>query len=716
MPEGTMDLKLRAYVCSGCGIGEAVDTAKLSKTPVELGLGEAKVHPFLCGPEGRALISSGIADGFNFPVIAACSKRAVAENFMFGPNALVERVNIREGVAWVSEPKSDDAQSLAEDYLRMGIVKAQKTSFPEPFIKELGKTVLVVGGGIAGMTSALAVANTGRNAVLVEKEGRLGGYLQKLKKRFPSSGEGDAPVETGVSETINAVMNEPRITVHTSAVVESISGQPGMFEVVISAGGEKIALRAGAVIQATGFRPYDPEKLGHLGYGKSPNVVTNAQFEEMAAGGKIVRPSDGKPARSVVFIQCAGQRDKNHLPYCSSFCCMTSLKQAAYLREADPSARAYILYKDMRTPGQYERFYKKMQDDEGLFMTKAEIKDVAPDGDGTVAVSATNTLLGEDVKIRADLVVLAAGIEPNAPDALRLKYRQGPDLPPLNYGFPDSHFICFPYETRRTGIYAAGTVRHPMDAAFAEIDAGGAALKAIQCVELAAKGMSAHPRSGDTSYPEIAFERCTQCKRCTEECPYGMYDDDEKGTPKPNPLRCRRCGVCMGACPVRIISFKDYHVDMVSSMIRAVSAPPGEKPRVLVFVCENDALPALDMAGLSRMRLNPNIRVITLRCLGSLSMVWLNDAFSKGMDGVLLLGCPYGDDYQCHNMKGSELANERSGKLEETLGRMMLEPERVRVEQLSINEYHRLPKLIGDFVARIEEIGPNPFKEFGDMS
>jgi quinone-modifying oxidoreductase subunit QmoB len=633
---------------------------------------------------------------------------------MFGPDALVERVNIREGVAWVSEPKSAETQNLAEDYLKIGLVKAQKTSFPEPFIKELEKTVLVVGGGIAGMTSALAVAKTGRNAVLVEKEKTLGGYLRKLKKRFPTSGETDAPVETGITETVRATMNEPRIKVHTDAVVESISGQPGLFDVVISSGGAKIQLRVGAVIQATGFKPYDAEKLGHLGYGKTPNVVTNAQFEEMAAKGKIVRPSDGKPARSVVFIQCAGSRDKNHLPYCSSFCCMTSLKQAAYLREADPSARAYIFYKDMRTPGKYERFYKKMQDDDGLFMTKAEISAVVAEPDGTVTVSATNTLLGEDINVAADLVVLAAGIEPNAPDALHLKYRQGPDLPSLNYGFPDSHFICFPYETRRTGIYATGAVRHPMDAAFAEIDAGGAALKAIQCVELAAKGKSAHPRSGDTSYPEIAFERCTQCKRCTEECPYGMYDEDEKGTPLPNPLRCRRCGTCMGACPQRIISFKDYHVDMVSSMIRAITVPQEEKLRVLVFVCENDAMPAFDMAGLSKMRLDSSIRVIPLRCLGSINLVWLSDAFSKGIDGVLMLGCPYGDDYQCHNMKGSELAKERSGKLEETLGRMMLEPERVRLEQLSINEYHKLPKLIGDFVARMEELGPNPFKEFGD--
>jgi quinone-modifying oxidoreductase subunit QmoB len=195
-----------------------------------------------------------------------------------------------------------------------------------------------------------------------------------------------------------------------------------------------------------------------------------------------------------------------------------------------------------------------------------------------------------------------------------------------------------------------------------------------------------------------------------------MYDEDEKGTPLPNPLRCRRCGTCMGACPQRIISFEDFHVDMVSSMIRAISIPPEEeeRPRVLVFVCENDSLPAFDMAGLTRTKLSPFIRVISLRCLGSLSMVWLNDAFSKGIDGVLLFGCQYGDDYQCHNMKGSELAKERMGKLGETLGRMMIEPERVQFEQLAITDYPRLGNIIGDFMEKIDRMGPNPFKEFAE--
>lgn len=708
---------IQAYLCTGCGIGEAVDSARIARAAAEFGISAAKEHPFLCGAQGLELIRSDVSTGADRVVIAACSARVLADRFNFGPSVMVERVNLREGAAWVSEPNTEDTHILAEDLLKMGVVKAQKSALPTPFLETLDRTVLVVGGGSAGLSAALAAADAGSYVVLVEKEALLGGYLRKLKKRFPRTSPYEAPEETGINEKIAEVTNHKRIRVMTSTAIEEISGQPGQFDVTVSSGGQRSRFRVGAVVQATGFKPYDPGKLGHLGYGASKNVITNAEFEEMAAKGAIRRPSDGKEPMSVAFIQCAGSRDKNHLPYCSSFCCMTSLKQAAYVRGANSLAKVYIFYRDMRTPGKYERFYQKMQDDDGVFLTKADITAVAPMDDGAVAVTAANTLLGEEIKVKADLVVLAAGMESAAKNggALKLRYRQGPELPELNYGFPDSHFICFPYETRRTGIYTAGAVRQPMDSAMAETDAGGAALKAVQCIELSSKGKSAQPRSGDTSYPRIAFERCTQCKRCTEECPFGMYDEDEKGTPLPNPLRCRRCGTCMGACPQRIISFENFHVDMVSSMIRAIGVPPEEenRPRVLVFACENDSMPAFDMAGLTRSKLSPHIRIIGLRCLGSLNMVWMNDAFSKGIDGVMLFGCKHGDDYQCHNMKGSELAKERAGKLEETLGRMMIEPERVRYEQVAISDYTRLSKIIGDFMEEIEAMGPNPFKEFG---
>jgi quinone-modifying oxidoreductase subunit QmoB len=400
----------------------------------------------------------------------------------------------------------------------------------------------------------------------------------------------------------------------------------------------------------------------------------------------------------------------------------------------------------MRTPGLYENFYSKAQEDEAIFLTKGEVRQIEESTNNNLLINVEDTLLGENIQVEVDMVVLAIGMVPTtaieveeepaeAPaepseekkeeaelppdtiirsDILNLQYRQGPEVPALKYGFPDSHFICFPYETRRTGIYAAGCVRAPMDIFTSTQDAAGAALKAIQCVELTAKGEAMHPRALDMTYPDLFMQRCTQCKRCTEECPFGMYNEDEKFNPLPNPARCRRCGVCLGACPERIISFSNYSIDIIASMIRAIEVPEEEeeKPRVLVFVCENDAYPALDMAGIKRIKYDPNIRIIPLRCIGSTNLVWISDALSKGIDGILLIGCKYGDDYQCHFIKGSELANYRLGKVQETLDRLMLESERVQMHQLSINEYEKLPQIFKDFMETIDQVGPNPFKGF----
>jgi quinone-modifying oxidoreductase subunit QmoB len=168
----------------------------------------------------------------------------------------------------------------------------------------------------------------------------------------------------------------------------------------------------------------------------------------------------------------------------------------------------------------------------------------------------------------------------------------------------------------------------------------------------------------------------------------------------------------MGACPERIISFKNYSVGMIGSMVKAINVPEedAEKPRIVVLACENDAYPALDMAGLNRMQYNAWVRVVPLRCLGSMNLVWIADSLSKGIDGVLLLGCKHGDDYQCHFIRGSELSNIRLSKVSETLNRLALESERVRFENVSIIDYEKLPTLLDDFAQKLQEIGPNPFK------
>ena len=157
-----------------------------------------------------------------------------------------------------------------------------------------------------------------------------------------------------------------------------------MFEASIRQNGNVLSERVGAVVLATGFVPYDAANLGHLGFGASPNVVTTVTMEEMAGGGSWSVLRTGKPRRSVAFILCAGSRDASHLPYCSSTCCLTSLKQALYVREHDPEAKVFVFYKDIRTPGQYENFYRRVQEDEGIFLTKGQVTAVNPQPDGAV--------------------------------------------------------------------------------------------------------------------------------------------------------------------------------------------------------------------------------------------------------------------------------------------------------------------------------------------
>jgi len=153
---------------------------------------------------------------------------------------------------------------------------------------------------------------------------------------------------------------------------------------------------------------------------------------------------------------------------------------------------------------------------------------------------------------------------------------------------------------------------------------------------------------------------------------------------------------------------------MIGSMVKSIEVPDeySEKPRVVVFVCENDAYPAVDMAGMSRLQYSSFVRFIPLRCLGNINMVWIADALSKGIDGIMLIGCKYGDDYQCHFVKGSELAEYRMGKISETLERLVLESGRIRVHQLAIDEFHTIPKLVDDFMAKLAEFDPNPYKGF----
>jgi quinone-modifying oxidoreductase subunit QmoB len=710
--------KTEVFVCTGCGIGEHLDVERLAGVSETQLKQPGHVRGPLCIPEGVDDLRKTLADSeATRTVIAACSERVNHDVFSADSLGvdLVGRVNLRELVAWSKPAGETETQLLAEDYVRMGITKTRWTRRPAREERDVETSLLVVGGGVTGLNAALEAAAAGHDVHLVERDEHLGGWTARFAELFPTRPPYRDLEPADLSGLIEAVTAHPRITVFTGATIRSIAGEPGGLSVSLDQDGTSTTFATGAVVLATGWQP-DEEALDHLGYGDLPDVVTNVAFEAMVASGRIVRPSDGAvPERVAIVARPRRNADMLDYSFGANVLDMVSLKHALYVTQRIPGGRAYLIYEDIVTPGQYESFYRRVQEQPGVYFTKGRVQTITAGEDGRLLLGLEHSLLGEHVGLPADLVVLATGMIPSTADdsVLQLLYRQGPGLPTAKFGFSDSNFICFPYETRRTGVYAAGSVREPMDVALSREDATGAALKAIQSLELIASGRSTHPRDGDLSLPATRYQGCTKCGRCSEECPFSAIEVDFRGFPILNPERCRRCGICMGACPVRVISFEDYSVEQLSAMVKAIDfGPDHSAPRIVALACENDAYPAFDMAGINRLPFDAAVRVIPLRCLGSLNVAVVADALSSGIDGIMLMGCKSGDDYQCHFIQGSALAARRLVNVRETLNRLTIEPERVATIEIEITEYDQVPSIVGEFVEQIRQLGPNPYKAF----
>jgi len=232
-----------------------------------------------------------------------------------------------------------------------------------------------------------------------------------------------------------------------------------------------ITATVGAIVWATGWKPYDATRLENLGFGRIPNIITNVMMERYAAqdgptGGKITRPSDGREIERIGFVQCAGSRDENHLPYCSAVCCLASMKQATYVRERYPEAEIHLFYIDVRSPGRMEDFYTRMQGDEKVFFHRGKVGKIVPGTDGNVVLEAEDTLTGDVTHMEVDMAVLATGMVPNTVD----------DPPPMEVPLDEFGFIA---AGGARGIIGAGVVNRPADVAASVQDATGAALAAM---------------------------------------------------------------------------------------------------------------------------------------------------------------------------------------------------------------------------------------------
>src|SRR5579859_2979270 len=331
------------YVCEGCGIGGCVDTAALAKVADgDPGVVVTRTSKAFC-LEDAALIREDVAAAkLESVVVAACSQRVNRQVFSFPPGH-VQRVNLREQVAWSHPPQEPATEELALDLLRMGIAAAQLTSPPEPRTADHVRHVLVVGGGPAGLSSALSAAGAGYAVTLVEREADLGGFIRHLHRTYPRRAPFEELPATQIDDLVGAVTSNAAITVLTSAHVSGIDGQPGRFTAKIEREDGQQQVEVGSVVVATGFVPVPDDRFEAYGLGKLENVVTSIDMERLAEADEIRRPSDARPVERVAILACDGKGDAGNLPYTGTVTSMVALKQAMYIRRRHPGSKVFVV-------------------------------------------------------------------------------------------------------------------------------------------------------------------------------------------------------------------------------------------------------------------------------------------------------------------------------------------------------------------------------------
>lgn len=458
---------------------------------------------------------------------------------------------------------------------------------------------------------------------------------------------------------------------------------------------EEFNLDVQGIIISTGTELYDPSLVKEYGYGHLPGVITAMELESLfrpdgPTGGLPVNPATGKPLRRVAFVQCAGSRNKNHLPYCSGYCCAVTLKQVYYLHQGLKDVQTWIFYQDIRTPGNREEFYRRVREEFRPVFVRglpSGIEYVSETNE--LIVNSVDTLSRKPVRGTFDLVVLATGM---APPDLPEFFRVEKDVS----GFPSGHAPCEPTDLRRSGVWAAGCAQSPMDAE----DSVKSALAAVgQCLVKLLQDPPANP--------ELDRRKCDHCGRCVKECPYGACVSGSDGYPAVHPGDCRGCGICQGGCPLMCINLPGYGGKKIEAVVDRVLSENHPDPSVLLFLCSNDAYPAWNKLARLKKRDLEGIVPVAVPCIGAVNPAWINEALIGGVDGVMLAGCRTD---QCHHSTGTSLAATRLENLTETLARMRIETERVCKAGIAIDDWLKLSAEIQEFRTRLGNLGPNPFR------
>ncbi|MEW6425698.1 MAG: CoB--CoM heterodisulfide reductase iron-sulfur subunit A family protein [Bacillota bacterium] len=553
--------RIGVFVCHcGVNIGSVVNVPKVVEEAKKLpNVVYAGGYLYVCSQDSQAEVKQKIEEhNLNRVVIASCSPRTHRPLFWetmreAGLNRhLFEMANIRDQCSWVHMHEPEKATEKAIDLVKMVVAKAALLEPIPQITAGVTRAALVIGGGPAGMTSALSLADMGYQVHLVEKEAALGGNAARRLKE----GLNKENIPAYLSGLVQEVNRHPRIEVHTGSKIQAVAGYVGNFVTTLEAGEE---IQHGVTIIATGAEEYKPAE--YL-YGRHPNVLTQLEFgEAIAAGDPRITE-----AKNVVFINCVGSREKDR-PYCSRVCCSKAVRLALEMKEKDPKTNVYVLYRDIRTYAFFEEYYREARNKGVIFIryTENDKPVVEQAENGKLLVTVTHPILGEKIAIEADLIGLAAAIvkrEENHQLSQLFKV-------PLNEDgfFLEAHMKLRPVDFASEGIFMAGTAHGPKNLeeciAQAKAAAGRAATILSRSI-LESRGV----------FAKVQPDKCQACLTCVRLCPYNAPRIKDN-VAEIEAVVCQGCGTCAGECPNKAIQLQGYKDRMLMAMSKGLFAEVG---------------------------------------------------------------------------------------------------------------------------------------------
>jgi len=559
--------KVGVFVCHcGANISRIVSVPSTVEYALSLpNVVYAQEQLFSCATNSAKEIADMAKEkGLNRLVIAACSPRTLEPLFRdtlreAGINQYyLEMANIREHCSWVHAKEKEEATQKAKDLVRMSVARACHLEPLQEFALHVNKTALVVGGGLAGMTSALSVANQGHEVYLIEKDKDLGGMARRIYYTLEGM-----DVQEYLGDVVRKVYQHPLIHVYTDATITETTGYIGNFETKVKSKARNAEIKHGATILATGAEVYQPTE--YL-YGEDERVMTHLELEGKIAEGeeKLLN------SESLVMIQCVGCRNEDR-NYCSRVCCSESIKNALKLKELKPEMDIYILFRDIRTYGLKEDYYREAADKEVRFV-RYEQQDqpqveagVNEEGRSVLKVSVTDLILGKKLEIDADVLALAAAVIPSegSQEATQL-FKVTTNLDGF---FKEAHVKLRPVEFAVDGVYLCGMAHYPKLISETVSQAYGAAGRAITL-------LSRDSVVASGAVCEVKESSCISCGACITACTYGaieFVETPEGRKARINPVLCKGDGLCNTKCPTGAIQLKHFTDEEIMSQIDAAS-------------------------------------------------------------------------------------------------------------------------------------------------